>query len=141
MGTSAGGVHYISWNDNAKISLVNGLSTKVTSVAFTQDSSHFSVTSEDGSLAVWRVATVERIVLFQAPKKACNCAAFAPPSKSLVNEQGQAGTPTSSTLSDIVAGYSDGTLRIFDLENVKMVRKMQPHAEAVQVVVYSLGGK
>ena len=144
MGTTTGNVYYISWNDSTKVDLVNGLSARITSVAFTQDSSHFAITSEDGSLAVWRVDTMERIVLFQALKNACNCVAFAPLSNPLgfsVNEQGQAGASPSSTVPDIVAGYSDGTLRIFDIVNVKMTRKMQPHAEAVHAVAYSLGGK
>lgn len=144
MGTSTGNVYYISWNDSTKVNLVNGLSARIVSVAFTQNDSHFAITSEDGSLAVWRMDTVERIVLFQAPTKACNCVAFAPLSNSLglsVNKQGQPETSPSSTVPDVVAGYSDGTLRIFDLQNVKMRRKMQPHAEAVQVVAYSLDGK
>ena len=63
--------------------------------------------------------------------------AFAPPALAqMVNEQGQ-GRVSSS----VVAGYGDGTLRVFDMKSVKMKQKMKPHSEAIQVVAYSIDGK
>ena len=41
----------------------------------------------------------------------------------------------------LVAGYSDGTLRVFDVGKVQMVRKMHPHASPVKAVAYSVNGK
>ena len=40
-----------------------------------------------------------------------------------------------------MAGYSDGTLRVFDVGKVQMVRKMHPHASPVKAVAYSVDGK
>ena len=44
-------------------------------------------------------------------------------------------------LQNIVAGYSDGTVRLFDLGQVEMILKMQPHAVAVTAITYSSDGK
>ena len=43
-------------------------------------------------------------------------------------------------LPNIVAGYSDGTVRMFDLNKVEMVLKMQPHAVAVTAIIFSADG-
>ena len=137
VGTSSGTIHYINWSESSGVSIVSGHSSGITSVAFTRDNSLLATTSTDGSLTVWRVDTLEQTVLFQAQKSSCNCVTFAPSSLGqLTNEQGQEGTSPS-----VVAGYGDGTLRVFDLEAVKMRRKMKPHSEAVQVIAYSIDGK
>jgi len=66
--------------------------------------------------------------------------AFSPkqslPAVATTNEQG----PPLST-EHLVAGYSDGTLRVFDMGKVQMVRKMHPHASPVKAVAYSVDGK
>lgn len=131
MGTSSGTVHYVNWPDTTKVSIVSGHSSKISSLDITRDNSLLATASTDGSVAVWRMDSLEQTVLFQAPKTACNCVAFAP-----INEQGQGKTSPS-----VVAGYSDGMLRVFDLESLKMSRKMKPHLENVRAVAYSEDGK
>jgi len=62
------------------------------------------------------------------------------PAITSTNEQ---GPPPSTSLPSphLVAGYSDGTLRVFDMGKVQMVRKMQPHAAPIRAVTYSANGK
>ena len=50
--------------------------------------------------------------------------------------------PTESRLRlpNVVAGYSDGTVRMFDLNKVEMVLKMHPHAVAVTAISFSADG-
>lgn len=43
--------------------------------------------------------------------------------------------------SHCAAGYSDGTIRIFDLGKVEMIMKMQPHAASVTAISFSAHGK
>jgi WD40 repeat protein len=43
-------------------------------------------------------------------------------------------------LPNIVAGYSDGTVRMFDVNKVEMVLKMHPHAVAVTAISFSSDG-
>ena len=40
-------------------------------------------------------------------------------------------------LPHITAGYSDGTVRMFDLNKVEMILKMHPHAVAVTAIAIS----
>ena len=146
VGTSSGSVWYINWSDLSKVKLVSGHSGEICGIAFAKDGTHFATCSVDGLLAVWSIESMEQIVAFQAPKKTCTCLAFAPQqARGSIgdNEQEQEqSSPSSATyILDIVAGYSDGTVRVFDATGVKMVRKMQPHATAVKAVMYSFDGK
>ena len=147
VGTSSGSVWYINWSDLSKAKLVSGHSGEICGIAFAKDGTHFATCSVDGLLAVWSADSMEQIVAFQAPKKSCTCLAFAPQQArgsigDNEQEQGQL-SPSSDTarVLDIVAGYSDGTVRIFDATGVRMVRKMQPHATTVKAVMYLFDGK
>jgi len=44
------------------------------------------------------------------------------------------------TLPWLVAGYSDGTVRLFDLNRVEMTLKMHPHASATTAICFSADG-
>ena len=46
-------------------------------------------------------------------------------------------TTHTKKLQNFVSGYSDGTVRVFDLSLVEMILKMQPHAVAVTAITYS----
>ena len=88
-------------------------------------------------------------LLFQT----CNCVAFCPvpppiPTISVTNEGQTMATvhPSSKTEelirpSHCVAGYNDGTVRVFDLGKVEMAVKMQPHAAPVTKIAFSGDGK
>ena len=83
----------------------------------------------------------------------CNCVAFCPvppptPTISVTNEGQTIATVHPSSKpeeltrpSHCVAGYSDGTVRVFDLGKVEMIVKMQPHASAVTKIAFSGDGK
>ena len=45
-----------------------------------------------------------------------------------------------NTLPWLVAGYSDGTVRLFDLNRVEMTLKMHPHASSTTAVCFSADG-
>jgi len=45
-----------------------------------------------------------------------------------------------SSLPWLVAGYSDGTVRLFDLSRVEMTLKMHPHASATTATCFSADG-
>ena len=40
-----------------------------------------------------------------------------------------------------MAGYSDGTVRMFDVNKVEMVLKMHPHAVSVTAISFSSDGE
>ena len=143
LGTSSGSVWYVNWSDVSEVKLISGHIGDICGVAFTKDGAHFASCSLDGLLSVWNTENMEQIVAFQATRKSCTCVSFAPlPTRASVgdNEQGQKQS-SSSEIPNLVAGYSDGTVRIFDVSGVKMLRKMQPHADEVKVVMYSIDGE
>ncbi|RMX43573.1 hypothetical protein pdam_00010827, partial [Pocillopora damicornis] len=102
----------------------------------------------------WDERTSIRLVSGHAQKN-CNCVSFSPvptatPTKSVTNEGQTIATvhpqpqPDDETIihpSHCAAGYSDGTIRIFDLGKVEMVMKMQPHAAAVTAIAFSSFGR
>ncbi|XP_033117799.1 WD repeat-containing protein 90-like isoform X4 [Anneissia japonica] len=138
VGTDAGTLWYINWVERSCVRLVSTHTMKITDLAFGgQDL--FASSSEDGSVRVWSLSEMEQTVQFQIQQQSCNCITFSHQlSQSAIN-------PDSSTqravLPKLFAGYSDGTLRVFDLGKVELVLKMHPHAVAVTAIATSADGR
>uniref|UniRef100_A0A667XX37 WD repeat domain 90 n=1 Tax=Myripristis murdjan TaxID=586833 RepID=A0A667XX37_9TELE len=128
VGTTAGTLWYINWMDNSSIRLVSGHKTKVNDMVFSPDESHFATCGEDGSVRVWSAPNNELVVQFQVLNQGCGCVCWSPV---LSSSEGSAC---------VVAGYSDGTLRIFQLASAEMEMKLHPHHVAVTAVQYSANG-
>lgn len=124
----------------SNVKLISGHAGEICAIAFTRDGTHFASCSLNGLLSVWNTESLEQIVAFQASRKSCTCLAFAP-SRVIGNNEKEPGQVSPSNVPDVVAGYSDGTVRIFNIVNVKMARKMQPHATTVRAVMYSFDGE
>lgn len=129
VGTSAGTLWYINWAERTSIRLVSGHVDQVNGIAVSP-TQHFASCSQDGSLRVWSLEDREQILQFQVVEQACTCVAFMP----------QPDTNKRDKLPDIICGYSDGTVRMFDVNQVEMVLKMRPHATAVTAINASSDG-
>ena len=75
----------------------------------------------------------------------CNCVAFAPPSpKAAAAACGGSGDknnkPDSPAVPTLVAGYGDGTVRVFDVNTVEMQFKLHPHSVSVTAIAFSADG-
>ncbi|CAG04361.1 unnamed protein product, partial [Tetraodon nigroviridis] len=100
---------------------------QVNAVVFSPDEKHFATCSEDGSVRVWSVSSIELVVQFQVLSQACGCVCWSPSSC-----KGGAR---------VAAGYSDGTLRIFQIASSEMEMKLHPHdGVAVTAIQYSATG-
>lgn len=67
----------------------------------------------------------------------CTCLAFAPgelPAADDMKEKSMVNLPF------VVAGYGDGTVRMFDINKEEMVLKMHPHAVSVTAISFSSDG-
>ncbi|XP_019363134.1 PREDICTED: WD repeat-containing protein 90 isoform X1 [Gavialis gangeticus] len=131
VGTTAGTLWYINWVDNTSIRLISGHKNKVNEVTFSPSESHCATCGEDGSVRVWSVASMELVVQFQVLNQSCQCLAWSPASISHGGDENQR----------VVAGYSDGTLRVFSISRTEMELKMHPHAFALTAVAYSADGE
>lgn len=131
VGTTAGTLWYINWADNTSIRLISGHKDKVSEVAFSPDESHCATCGEDGSVRVWSLASLELVVQFQVLNQSCLCLAWRPVRMS----------PSGTGSQHVVAGYSDGTIRVFSISRTEMELKMHPHSVAVTALGYSTDGE
>ncbi|PIK60491.1 putative WD repeat-containing protein 90 [Apostichopus japonicus] len=120
--TSEGTLWYIDWVNRTSVRLVGSHSNKINDLAFSQND-FFATSCDDGSLRIFSLEEMEPTVQFQVLDQSCTCLAFSPPASK--------GSLSPFTINGVVAGYSDGTVRLFDLSKVEMVLKMQPQAVAI----------
>ncbi|EAW85769.1 hCG1985539, isoform CRA_a [Homo sapiens] len=102
---------------------------QVNEVVFSPGESHCATCSEDGSVRVWALASMELVIQFQVLNQSCLCLAWSPPC---------CGRPEQQRLA---AGYGDGSLRIFSVSRTAMELKMHPHPVALTTVAFSTDGQ
>ncbi|XP_069066782.1 WD repeat-containing protein 90 isoform X3 [Pleurodeles waltl] len=131
VGTTAGTLWYINWVENNSIRLISGHRNKVNDVAFSPAESLCATCGEDGSVRVWSLASMELVVQFQVLNQSCLCLAWSPVYLSTSGPENQR----------IVAGYSDGTIRVFSVSRTEMELKIHPHPCPVTAITYSVDGE
>ncbi|XP_006873982.1 PREDICTED: WD repeat-containing protein 90 [Chrysochloris asiatica] len=129
VGTTAGTLWYVSWAQGTSNRLVSGHRSKVNEVAFSPDESHCATCGEDGSVRVWSLSSMELVIQFQVLNQSCLCLAWCSPSCGQLGPQ------------QLVAGYSDGTVRIFSVSRTEMELKMHPHSSASTAVAFTADGQ
>ncbi|NXM73158.1 WDR90 protein, partial [Serilophus lunatus] len=73
----------------------------------------------------------ELVVQFQVLNQSCQCLAWKPRSVGVWGAESQ----------HVVAGYSDGTIRVFSVSRTEMELKMKPHSAALTAITYSTDGE
>ncbi|KFR16439.1 WD repeat-containing protein 90, partial [Opisthocomus hoazin] len=131
VGTTAGTLWYINWMESTSIRLISGHKNKVTEVCFSPDETHCATCGEDGSVRIWSQGSMELVVQFQVLNQSCQCLAWKPRPIIMWGAERQ----------HVVAGYSDGTIRVFSISRTEMELKMHPHAAAVTAIAYSTDGE
>ncbi|XP_018863760.1 WD repeat-containing protein 90 isoform X7 [Parus major] len=133
VGTTAGTLWYINWVESTSIRLISGHKNKVTEVCFSPDESHCATCGEDGSVRIWALGSTELVVQFQVLNQSCQCLAWKPRPVGV--------WPCPGESQHVVAGYSDGTVRVFSVSRTEMELKMHPHAAALTAITYSTDGE
>ncbi|XP_076207547.1 WD repeat-containing protein 90 isoform X3 [Aptenodytes patagonicus] len=131
VGTTAGTLWYINWTESTSIRLISGHKNKVTEVCFSPDETHCVTCGEDGSVRIWSLGSMELVVQFQVLNQSCQCLAWKPRPIVAWGAESQ----------HVVAGYSDGTIRVFSISRTEMELKMHPHAVALTAIAYSTDGE
>uniref|UniRef100_A0A8C8BFF5 WD repeat-containing protein 90 n=1 Tax=Otus sunia TaxID=257818 RepID=A0A8C8BFF5_9STRI len=131
VGTTAGTLWYINWMESTSIRLISGHKNKVTEVCFSPDETHCATCGEDGSVRIWSLGSMELVVQFQVLNQSCQCLAWKPRPVVVWGAESQ----------HVVAGYSDGTIRVFSISRTEMELKMHPHAAALTAIAYSTDGE
>ncbi|KAM7038912.1 WD repeat-containing protein 90 isoform 2-T2 [Acridotheres tristis] len=133
VGTTAGTLWYINWVESTSIRLISGHKDKVTEVCFSPSESHCATCGEDGSVRIWALGSTELVVQFQVLNQSCQCLAWKPRPVGV--------WPCPGESQHVVAGYSDGTVRVFSVSRTEMELKMHPHAAALTAITYSTDGE
>ncbi|XP_046861047.1 WD repeat-containing protein 90-like [Xenia sp. Carnegie-2017] len=155
VGTVGGTLWYINWTERTSIRLVSSHTEKINSlVASGPDDKFFATCSDDGSLRVWTSDDLEQTLQFQVVDQRCNCVSFCPtpprePTHNVLQDGEVIATvhpniePVEKPLrpSHCVAGFDDGTVRLFDLGRVEMIMKIHPHSGGVTVINFSACGR
>uniref|UniRef100_G1PFR4 WD repeat-containing protein 90 n=1 Tax=Myotis lucifugus TaxID=59463 RepID=G1PFR4_MYOLU len=129
VGTTAGTLWYVSWAEGTSTRLISGHRSKVNEVVFSPSESHCATCGDDGSVRVWSLSSMELVIQFQVLNQSCLCLAWSPPSCGRPEQQHMA------------AGYSDGTLRVFNVSRISMELKMHPHLAALTAIAFSADGQ
>ncbi|XP_077130322.1 WD repeat-containing protein 90 isoform X3 [Ranitomeya variabilis] len=125
VGTTAGTVWYINWEESTSIRLISGHRNKVTGAVVGPGETHCATCGEDGSVRVWSLHSCELLLQFQVLNQSCLCLDW--------SRQPLSGQR-------IAAGYSDGTIRFFSVTKTEMEMKIHPHPCAVTALAFSLTG-
>ncbi|XP_007453739.1 PREDICTED: WD repeat-containing protein 90 [Lipotes vexillifer] len=129
VGTTAGTLWYVSWAEGTSTRLISGHQSKVNEVVFSPSESHCATCSDDGSVRVWSMASMELLIQFQVLSQSCLCLSWSPPSCECPEQQW------------VAAGYSDGTVRLFSIPLIAMEFKMHPHSAALTAIAFSADGQ
>ncbi|XP_070579992.1 WD repeat-containing protein 90-like isoform X2 [Ptychodera flava] len=145
VGTTAGTLWYINWIERTSIRLVSSHMNMVNDIVFNDSEQYFASCADDGSLKVWSMNDMEQKLQFQVADQACTCLAFSPDGTATSDRPAEVSQSTdldvaSTSPQKVAAGYSDGTVRVFDLKKVDMILKMHSHSVAVTNLAFSPDG-
>nr|XP_039271031.1 WD repeat-containing protein 90-like [Styela clava] len=135
--TTAGTLWYVDWNSHNTVRMVTGHKAKINGITF-DDGQYYATCSEEGSVRLWSVKTLELTVQFQVIDQPCGCVIFshAQSLEDLSNKDTQPDIiPPANKM--LAAGYGDGTLRVFDVDKLILMLKLQPHSTKVTAIAFS----
>lgn len=154
IGTLCGSVWYICWtSERSKTRLIASHTDLITGVIPLEDT-HIVTSSLDGTIRIFQLEDRNEILRFDANGLVRNTTLLLHFSKDVCFQKvtcltswdnsilptSDATTNTSpiknirTTVRSVVAGYNDGTLRIFNLLHAQMVLKLHPHTSSISAI-------
>jgi hypothetical protein len=106
------------------------------------DDKYLSTASDDGSVNIWSLKDRERIVQFEVKSVSATCQTLLlfENNKNLQKLVKYIKTASNKT-PFILVGYSDGSVRIFDIDRKCIVSKLKPLADAITSINYCKNSK
>ncbi|CAF4368551.1 unnamed protein product, partial [Adineta steineri] len=137
VGTSCGSLWYICWTtDRSKTRLVVSHTDKITGLIPIEDT-HIVTSSHDGTIRIFQLDDRNEILRFNTNGLKVTCLtswndSIVPTLK--LSYSTSLMKNIKSNIKSIIAGYDDGTLRIFNLLHEQMILKLQPHTCSVTAI-------
>ncbi|CAF3380141.1 unnamed protein product [Rotaria socialis] len=137
VGTSCGSLWYICWTtERSKTRLVASHTDRITGVIPIEDT-HIVTSSLDGTIRIFQLEDRNEILRFDANGLKVTCLTSWDNSIVPTTDTSVTTSPIKNirtTIRSIVAGYNDGTLRIFNLLHGQMVLKLHPHTSSTTAI-------
>ncbi|CAF3845969.1 unnamed protein product [Rotaria magnacalcarata] len=137
VGTSCGSLWYICWTtERSKTRLVASHTDRITGVIPIEDT-HIVTSSLDGTIRIFQLEDRNEILRFDANGLKVTCMTSWDNSIVPTTDTSVTTSPIKNirtTIRSIVAGYNDGTLRIFNLLHGQMVLKLHPHTSSTTAI-------
>ncbi|CAF1001384.1 unnamed protein product [Adineta steineri] len=137
VGTSCGSLWYICWTtDRSKTRLVVSHTDKITGLIPIEDT-HIVTCSHDGTIRIFQLDDRNEILRFNTNGLKVTCLtswndSIVPTLK--LSYSTSLMKNIKSNIKSIIAGYDDGTVRIFNLLHEQMILKLQPHTCSVTAI-------
>ncbi|CAF2044469.1 unnamed protein product [Rotaria magnacalcarata] len=118
IGTLCGSIWYICWTtDRSKTRLVASHTNQITGLIPIEDT-HIVTSSTDGTIRIFQLDDRNEILRFNTNGLEVTCLT----------------SWDNSMIRSIVAGYNDGTVRVFSLLHEQMQLKLQPHTSSITTI-------
>jgi WD40 repeat protein len=139
--TNKNTLFYLNWTEESSVRLVSTHSGKINSICCIDDK-YLSTASDDGSVNIWSLKDRERIVQFEVKSVSATCQTLLlfENNKNLQKLVKYIKTASNKT-PFILVGYSDGSVRIFDIDRKCIVSKLKPLADAITSINYCKNSK
>lgn len=139
--TNKNALFYLNWAEDTQVRLVSTHTGKINSICCINDK-YISTASDDGSLNVWSIVDRERIVQFEVKAVAATCQTllFFENNENLQRLVKYVKTANNKT-PFIIVGYSDGSVRIFDIDRKCIVSKLKVLEDEISSINYCLNSK
>lgn len=132
--TNKGTLWYVNWSEETSVRLVSTHTAKINNILCINDK-YLSTVSDDGSLSVWSINDRERIVQFEVKSKAI-CQAMINCDAKLFQKITKYMKITSAKNQLLASGYSDGSVRLYDIQKKNIVSKMQVLGHEITALNY-----
>ncbi|CAF0967584.1 unnamed protein product [Brachionus calyciflorus] len=124
LGTNKNTLWYVNWKEESSIRLVSSHSSKINQL-LSLDDNYLSSVSDDGSLNIWSVTDRERVVQFEVKTPALCQSIIKYDPKIFKNSK------ISNKSKLILVGYSDGSIRLYDIDKKNILNKLKPFNQSV----------
>jgi hypothetical protein len=130
--TNKNTIWYVNWKEESSVRLVTSHMDKINQICFFNDK-FLSTVSNDGSLNIWSITDRERLIQFEVKSPAI-CQTLV--SCELFHKFSKNSKTMNSKNPFILVGYSDGYIRLFDIEKKNLIAKLKPFNHEITFLSY-----
>ena len=134
--TNQNTLFYLNWTEESSVRLVSTHSGKINSICCIDDK-YLSTASDDGSVNIWSLKDRERIVQFEVKSVSATCQTLLSYENNRSLQKLIKFIKTANNKTPfVIVGYSDGSIRIFDIDRKCIASKLKAFADEITSINY-----